>query len=75
MILPTKHIPEDQALIGVGATLLRSLVQPTTVSSLWERVRHEHNVGTFERFALASNLLYMIGAIDLRDGLIVRARA
>jgi hypothetical protein len=73
MILPTKHIPEDQALIGVGATLLRFLGQPTTVSSLWERVRLEPNVGTFERFALASNLLYVVGAIDLRDGLIVRA--
>jgi hypothetical protein len=64
---------EDQALIGVGATLLRFLGQPTTVSTLWKRVRLEPNVGTFERFALASNLLYVIGAIDLRDGLIVRA--
>lgn len=74
MILPTKHIPEDQALIGVGATLLRFLGQPTTVSGLWERVRMEQNVGTFERFVLASSLLYIIGAIDLRDGLIVRSQ-
>lgn len=74
MILPTKHIPEDQALIGVGATLLRFLGQPITVSGLWERVRTEQNVGTFERFVLASNLLYIIGAIDLRDGLIVRSQ-
>ncbi|MDQ4418838.1 hypothetical protein OOT33_00050 [Sphingobium sp. DEHP117] len=73
MILPTKHIPEDNALIGVGATLLRFLGQPTTVSNLWDRVRNEPNVGTFERFALASNLLFLIGAIDLRDGLLVRA--
>lgn len=73
MILPTKHIPEESALIGVGAALLRFLGQPTTVSGLWERVRNEPNVGTFERFTLASNLLFLIGAIDLRDGLIVRS--
>jgi len=75
MILPTKHVPQDVALIGVGATLLRQLHQPSTVSGLWERVRDEPNVGTFERFVLASNLLYMIGAIDLRDGLLVRSEA
>lgn len=45
---------------------------PMTVSGLWERLRTEPNVGTFERFVLASNLLYLIGAIDIRDGLIVR---
>ena len=73
MILPTKHIPQNEALIGVGATLLAHLSMPMTVSSLWERLRTEPNVGTFERFVLASNLLlYLIGAIDIRDGLIVR---
>jgi hypothetical protein len=75
MILPTKHISEDEALIGVGATLLRFLNQPTTVSGLWDRVRQEPNVGTFERFTLASNLLFLIGAIDLEDGLLVRTPA
>ncbi|WP_128935489.1 ABC-three component system middle component 6 [Bradyrhizobium zhanjiangense] len=72
MILPTKHIAEQEALIGVGATLLAHLVTPMTVSGLWERLKGEPNVGTFERFALAANLLYLIGAIDLKDGIIVR---
>ena len=74
MILPTKHIPEDVALIGVGATLLNELVQPMTVSGLWDRVRHETNVGTFERFTLASSLLFIVGAIELRNGLLARAQ-
>jgi hypothetical protein len=56
----------------VGATLLSHLIGPMTVSGLWERLRSEPNVGTFERFVLASNLLYLIGAIDIKDGLIVR---
>lgn len=72
MILPTKHIPQNEALIGVGATLLTYLSEPMTVSDLWDRLRSEPNVGTFERFALASNLLFIIGAIDIKDGLIVR---
>lgn len=39
MILPTKHISQDEALIGVGATLLGHLSTPVTVSGLWERLR------------------------------------
>lgn len=52
MILPTKHIPQNEALIGVGATVLAHLSGPMTVSGLWERLRSEPNVGTFERFVL-----------------------
>lgn len=72
MILPTKHIGQREALIGVGATVLAHLSAPITVSGLWERLKSEPNVGTFERFVLASNLLYLIGAIEIRDGLLVR---
>jgi hypothetical protein len=72
VILPTKYIPQDAALIGVGATLLSELDQPLTVSGLWDRVRNQPNVGTFERFTLASTLLFILGAIELRDGLLAR---
>lgn len=72
MILPTKHINPDEALIGVGATLLSQMSGPMTVSALWERVRKEPNVGTFERFVLAANLLFLLGAVDIKDGLIFK---
>lgn len=39
MILPTKHLREDQALIAVGAELLGLLDEPKTVSRLWEEIR------------------------------------
>ena len=74
MILPTKHIPQDEALIGVGATLLESIDRPVTVSGLWEKVREKRNVGTFERFALAANLLFLMGVIDFRDGMLARVK-
>jgi len=72
MILPTKHISQNEALLGVGATVLSHLSEAMTVSGLWERIRNEPNVGTYERFILASNLLYIIGAIDIQNGLVTR---
>jgi hypothetical protein len=75
MILPTKHISENEAILGVGATILRHLESPITVSGLWERTKVESNVGTFERFVLAADLLFIIGAIELRDGILVRVQS
>ena len=72
MILPTKHISEDHALIGVGAVLLRHLDRQQTITSLWDKVRDEPSMGTFERFVLALDLLYIIGIIDLSKGVICR---
>jgi hypothetical protein len=39
VILPTKHLREDQALITVGAELLGLLDEPKTVSRLWDELR------------------------------------
>ncbi len=74
MILPSKHISQDQALIGIGAILLKEIDQPQTVTSLWETVREEDAIGTFERFVLALDMLHIIGAINLENGLIVRMK-
>lgn len=73
MILPTKHIPVQHALIGVGALVLGHLQRPVTISALWERVRREEAVSTFDRFVLALDLLFLLGAIELRDGLVLRS--
>lgn len=72
MILPSKHIPEDQALIGVGATVLKHLGSPQTITSLWESVRNEKNVGTYERFVLALDFLHIMGVVGLNKGMIKR---
>lgn len=74
MILPTKHIPAEQTLLGVGAVLLPHLREPRTVSALWENARESTVVGTFDRFILALDLLHLLGAVDLnQDGLLARA--
>lgn len=72
MILPSKHISQDQALIGVGAVLLRAIGKPQTVTSLWESVRENASIGTFERFVLALDMLHITGAVTLENGLIAR---
>ena len=38
MILPTKHIRAERALIGVGAELFDLLREPMTVSRLWNEL-------------------------------------
>lgn len=72
MILPNKHLPPGKSLLGVGATLLGALDRPQTESALWGGVRHLAEVATFERFVLALDLLYAIGAVDVRDGMLHR---
>lgn len=74
MILPSKHISEDQALLGVGAVLLSELSNPQTVTSLWEKVRTHRSVGTFERFVLTLDMLHITGVVSLSGGLIERER-
>jgi len=72
MILPSKHIREAQALIGVGAVLLKALDSPKTVTSLWESVRDSKVIGNFERYVLGLDMLFIIGRINLDLGLISR---
>jgi hypothetical protein len=74
VILPTKHIPEDKTLLGIGALLLSNLSEDHTVSSLWETARKYPTVGTFDRYVLALDLLHLLGVIDLHeDGLLARS--
>lgn len=72
MILPSKHISEEQALLGVGAVVLRHLGRPQTVTSLWDKVRNERSVGNYERFILALDMLHITGVINLSQGKIFR---
>ena len=76
MILPTKYLSHDRALISIGGDILQHLEEPRTVSVLWDRVREaqRRKLGvtpvSFDWFVLALNLLYAISAIDYRDGVV-----
>ncbi|MEI9478438.1 MAG: ABC-three component system middle component 6 [Deltaproteobacteria bacterium] len=72
MILPTKHISVQYSLLGAGAAILRRLDSPETVTALWERVRTEPEIDVYWRFVLSLDLLFAIGVLDFKDGLIAR---
>jgi hypothetical protein len=81
MILPSKHLTQDRALLTVGATILRELSQPRTVSGVWERLLQPSEKGGLRRslrydsFVLALDLLFLIGAVELRGGLLSRGKS
>ena len=80
MLLPTKGITADRALLTVGAALLSLLDSPTTVSGLWERLSQKTKSNdefgriTFDWFAMALSMLFAIQAINWNaSGQLVRS--
>lgn len=80
MILPTKHIPENRCILGVGGRLLVLLEREQTVSGLWESFkRADVAPGStpsvpFDWFVLALDFLYAVGAVEWNRGLIRKAQ-
>ncbi len=80
MILPTKHLTQDRALLTVGARILPSLEHPMTVSALWEQLSRDSAPSApqtslrYDSFVLALDLLFLMGTIQLSDGLLNRAK-
>lgn len=79
MILPTKHLLPERALLSVGAQLLKHLREPMTISRLWselrraEREREESSSPVnYDWFVLALSLLYTLGAIEFDQGIVRR---
>lgn len=78
MIVPSKSIREDLALLTVGAQILEILEVSATVNALWDRVtelraqRESPSALPFWWFALALDLLYSMGAVEIVNGEVVR---
>ena len=74
MILPTKRLPEDRALIAIGADVLLILSRPQTVSRLWDDIkmrrlnRKSSSPLPFDWFILSVDFLFAIGAIEMQEG-------
>lgn len=75
MILPTKHVPTSQSLIGLGALVLSHLARPRTLSELWDKVRASPDLGSFRRLILTLDMLYAMDAIELKDGLLQKCKS
>ncbi len=78
MILPSKHLSQDRALLSVGAKILQQVQKPKTVSAIWENFSKTGDKFTgsnidYNSFILAMDLLYAMNAIDMEDGIITVA--
>ncbi len=78
MILPTKHIRAERAIIGIGGKLLELLHESMTVSALWDVFRQRRTIEvpsapiSYDWFVLTLGFLFMIGAVEIRRGLLSR---
>jgi hypothetical protein len=76
MILPTKHLKTDRALISVGADILRLLHRPKTISKLWDEFRKtvvnqtQRSPINYDWFILSIDLLFILGAVSFERGLL-----
>ena len=81
MILPTKRLHQNRALLAVGAEILRRLDEPKTVSRLWDEIQRMYRgrsaspTLTYDWFILSLDLLFALDAIGLSHGLITKQRA
>ena len=79
MILPTKRLGVDRALLNLGGDILRVIDEPKTVSRTWEEFKRinkgqvRRRSVTYDWFVLALDLLYAIGAISLLEGRLERS--
>jgi len=71
---PTKYVPVEYSIVGLSAALLERLSPNDTVSTLWDRVRDDERVRTFDRFAEALTLLYALHLLKLDGGVLLRRR-
>jgi hypothetical protein len=79
MILPTKGLGPQRAMLTVGAEILGLLTEPKTVSRLWDELGHamgkrsSTRVVNYDWFVLTLDLLYMLGTVEMDHGKIRRA--
>jgi hypothetical protein len=72
VIMPNKHLPPRESLLGVAGRMLRHLGRPRTTSTLWEKARDVERIASFDRFILALDLLYLLGVIEFDEGRVRR---
>ena len=75
MLMPTKHIKTENALVGVGAEVLALLDREKTVSTLFRDLqswRNENELTTvhFDWFLLALDFLFSVDAVRFESGIV-----
>ncbi|WP_275100171.1 ABC-three component system middle component 6 [Sedimenticola hydrogenitrophicus] len=80
MILPTKHLSPDRALISVASDVYGLIGKKSTVSSLWMDLKEKYQmklrlgVVSYDWFVLSLDLLYVMGLIYWDDNNITKVK-
>jgi len=78
MILPTKHLRSDRALISVASEVLELIRDKSTVSSVWNDLQIKYKAllkygdVPYDWYVLSLDLLYLMGLIYKEDGFLKR---
>jgi hypothetical protein len=77
LILPTKNISPDRALLTLAGKVFRVLSTPRTVSGIWDefRMQQEARPVSYAFFILAIDLLFLMKLVSLGDDGLIRRRA
>ncbi|WP_443218507.1 ABC-three component system middle component 6 [Rathayibacter sp. YIM 133350] len=70
MILPTKYVPASDSALGRAAALLPKRASNPTVSELWNTYRLDRPDATFDSFAEALTLLFLVGIVEIEAGIL-----
>ncbi|MGJ0395383.1 MAG: ABC-three component system middle component 6 [Methylocystis sp.] len=77
MILPSRNIAPDRALLTIAGNVFQRLSEPMTVSRLWDDLRREYQKKpiSYSWFILAIDLLYVMNLVWFdQDGLLRRSK-
>lgn len=74
MILPTKNISPDRALLTLAGKVFESLGAPRTVSGVWDYFRGQQQARpiSYAFFILAIDLLFLMKLVTLDDDGLIR---
>ena len=71
MILPNKHIYLEQSMIVIGAKILKYIsTNGKNVSELWQIVKENNELKSFDQYTLGLSFLFMIGIISYNENII-----
>ena len=81
MVLPTKHLSAEKAIISLGGHLLTCLSYEMTISEHWEKTKKRQrnlskpNLFSFETYVLTLDFLFIVGALELHNGMLRKAES
>lgn len=74
MILPTKNISPDRALLTLAGKVFQRLSAPRTVSGVWDDFRAQQKARpiSYAFFILAIDLLFLMKLVTIDDDGLIR---